>query len=242
MGFSLNKPQEVTDSYAIFYRKSIVIFPIIGYNVHVILTFPKLDLIIKFRIGDKMKKVLGLVLCSLFLFTGCGHTSYFQSTELVEDSEQLLNEESTDALSSVVTQRIFVQVAGAVSNPGVYQLSTGSRVYAAIEAAGGLLETADDSDINQASLLEDGQKIYVYTIEERQKIDAINEAEEDGLININTATAVELTTLPGVGQAKANQIVSYRNANGTFKSIEEIKNVSGIGDGIFNQINSLIKI
>ena len=191
-----------------------------------------------------MKKVLFLVLCSLFLFTGCGSTSYFQSTELVETSDKSeAPEDTTSELSEAVPQMICVQVAGAVKEPGVYNLPASSRVYAAIEAAGGLLDSADDSDINQASLLEDGQKLYVYTIEERQELEASeSQAEDDGLININTATEAELTSLPGIGQAKAAQIIAYRNANGNFSSIEDVKNVSGIGDGIFNQIYSLIKI
>lgn len=189
-----------------------------------------------------MKKLFSLVLCSLIFlsFSGCGQTSYFQSTELVNETDE--EEQSVD-IQEVVPQVIFVQVAGAVKKPGVYSLSTGSRVYAAIEAAGGLLDSADDSDINQASLLEDGQKLYIYSIEERKEIEQQEKSsEDDGLININTATEAELTTLPGIGQTKANQIVAYRKANGDFASIEDIKNVSGIGDGIFNQINSLIKI
>ncbi|CBK74865.1 competence protein ComEA helix-hairpin-helix repeat region [Butyrivibrio fibrisolvens 16/4] len=191
-----------------------------------------------------MKKVLFLVLCSLFLFTGCGHTSYFQSTQLVEESAESgeASEDATSDISEVVPQVICIQVAGAVSKPGVYNLPTGSRVYAAIEAAGGLLDSADDSDINQASLLEDGQKIYVYSLEERQQIESEKADKEDGLVNINTATEAELTSLPGIGQAKAAQIIAYRSANGDFASIEDVKNVSGIGDGIFKQIYSLIKI
>ncbi|SCZ78524.1 ComEA family DNA-binding protein [Pseudobutyrivibrio xylanivorans] len=189
-----------------------------------------------------MKKLLILVLCSLLLFAGCGHESYFQSTELVNETE-VSEEGASSDLSEVVPQIICVQVAGAVQAPGVYDLPVNSRVYAAIEAAGGLLDSADDSDINQASFLEDGQKIYVYTKEEREALLISEEAsEEDGLININTATEAELMTLPGIGQSKASQIISYRNTNGDFTSIEDIKNVSGIGDGIFNQINSLIKI
>lgn len=188
-----------------------------------------------------MKKFLLLVLCGLFLFTGCGHTSYFQSTELVQESEEKTEDESSD-ISEVVPQVICIQVAGAVNKPGVYDLPAGSRVFAAIEAAGGLSDLADDSDINQASLLEDGQKIYVYSIEERKQLESEKAAEEDGLININTATEAELTSLPGIGQAKAAQIIAYRNENGDFASVEDVKNVSGIGDGIFKQIYSLIKI
>ena len=191
-----------------------------------------------------MKKFLVLVFCSLFLFSGCGNTSYFQSTELVDEKNK--SEESAEStdISEVINPVIFVQVAGAVVKPGVYELPTGSRVFAAIDAAGGLLDTADDSDVNQASVLEDGQKVYVYTYSEREAIESA-EAEKDasdGLVSINRASASELTNLPGIGQAKANQIIAYREANGDFTSIEDIKKVSGIGDGIYNQINSLIKL
>ena len=190
-----------------------------------------------------MKKLFYLAFCSLFLFSGCSKASYFQSTELVEevDNESTAKEQ---VVEDVLPTTIYVQVAGAVKKPDVYELLEGSRVYAAIEAAGGLLESADDNDINQAALLEDGQKLYIYTAEEIKELEAKEEAKEadDGLININKATATELMSLPGIGQSKANQIVAYREANGSFSSIDDIKKVSGIGDGIFNQINSLIKI
>ena len=103
-----------------------------------------------------MKKLFILVFCSLFLLSGCKNTSYFQSTELVEDTNK--PEEKQSNLEEVVPAVIYVQVAGAVVNPGVYDLPTGSRLFAAIEAAGGFSEQADDSDLNQASILEDGQK------------------------------------------------------------------------------------
>ena len=191
-----------------------------------------------------MKKLFCLVCCSLFLFTGCGQKSYFQASDSTEASQEK-SEEELPASEASTDQNIFVQVSGAVVSPGVYELPGDSRVYAAIEAAGGLLQTADDSDINQAAILEDGQKIYVYSAEEMAKLQEAAIAEEsanDGLININTADVQLLTTLPGIGENKAKQIVAYRDSNGAFSSIEDIKNVSGIGDGIFNQINSLIKI
>ena len=189
-----------------------------------------------------MKKFFSLVCCSIFIFTGCGKTSYFKTT----DADEVINKQ-TDTEEIVVEERsstIFVQVAGAVGAPGVYELQMDSRVYAAIDAAGGLLDTADDSDLNQAAILEDGQKIYVYTVEEKEAFEeeALTQTANDGLININTATVAELTSLPGIGEAKASQIIAYRDANGAFSSIDDIKKVSGIGDGIFNQINSLIKI
>ena len=192
-----------------------------------------------------MKRLLLIACCSFFLFTGCKKASYFESTELVEETTE--EESAKEAVEQRLPETIFVQVAGGVNAPGVYELKSGSRVYQAIEAAGGLLKEADDSDINQAMLLEDGQKLYIYTAEEMaelaEKEAALQESSvDDGLININVATAADLRTLPGIGETKANQIIAYREANGEFSSIDDIKNVSGIGDGIFNQINSLIKV
>ena len=171
-----------------------------------------------------MKRFIYLTFCSLFLFSGCSKASYFQSTELVDEMDSTA-EAKEQVVENVLPNTIYVQVAGAVNHPDVYELPEGSRVYAAIEAAGGLLESADDSDINQAALLEDGQKLYIYTAEESAKIKDEADAKEadDGLININTATATELTSLPGIGQSKANQIISYREANGSFSSIDDIK-------------------
>lgn len=189
-----------------------------------------------------MRKFFSLVCCSLFLFTGCGQTSYFQSTETVEVKED--EAEALQPQDEITSSRIFIQVAGAVVTPGVYELSADSRVYEAIEAAGGMLDSADDSDINQASFLEDGQKIYIYTAEERQEQALLEESSkrDDGLVNINTASIDELTSLPGIGEAKAKQIIAYRDSNGLFSSTDDIKNVSGIGEGIFNRIISHIKI
>lgn len=192
-----------------------------------------------------MKKIICIACCSFFMLTGCGKESYFQSTELVEATDETM--EDNEVVEENLSEVIYVQVAGAVAKPDVYELPAGSRVYAAIDAAGGLLDSADDTDINQAALLEDGQKLYVYTIDEAEQLkleqmELEEQAASDGLVNINTASLSELTTLPGIGQTKANQIIAYREANGNFTSIEDIKNVSGIGDGIFNQINSLIKI
>ncbi len=192
-----------------------------------------------------MKKFFVIACCSLFLFTGCSQASYFQSTELVDTNQESQTHE--EIVEGIIPETIFVHVAGAVNTPDVYELPAGSRVYAALEAAGGLLETADETDLNQAAILCDGEKLYVYTVEESEQLRIEQQLLEeqsasDGLININTATADQLQTLPGIGESKAKQIISYREANGEFPSLEDIKNVPGIGDGIFNQINSLIKI
>ncbi len=158
------------------------------------------------------------------------------------------------------TGSIFVYICGAVRMPGVYELEGGSRVYQAVQAAGGLTEDADTRLINQAQLLTDGQQITVYTVEEARTIQESggiagtdpsgNAASENGAsgdaasgkVNINQAGEEELTTLPGIGEAKARAIISYREENGGFSSIEEIKNVEGIKDKLFSQISELIEV
>lgn len=185
-----------------------------------------------------MKRFISLVFCSLFVLVGCGSTSYMQKVESDTDTtitEELEIVEQADSM-------IYVQVAGAVVKPGVYELPINSRVYEVIALAGGLLAEADDKDLNQAMLLTDGQKIYIYSKDEIE-MQLLNESSaSDGLVNINTADIVTLQTLPGIGASRAGEIISYREQNGNFLSIEDIKNVSGIGDGIYSKIEAHIKV
>ena len=111
------------------------------------------------------------------------------------------------------TDIIYVQVSGAVNHPGVYELPLGSRVFQALELAGGMTQEAQEKSINQAQTLEDGQMIWVPTVEEaaalpEQQPESL--AKDDGKVNLNTATKEELQTLPGIGEAKAQSIVAWR--------------------------------
>ena len=133
---------------------------------------------------------------------------------------------------------IFVYVCGSVKEPGVYELPVGSRVYEAIEASGGLKEDAVVSAINQAEILEDEMTLYVPSMIEEVEM----ETKQDGKVNINKASKEELMTLPGIGEAKAESIIKYREEHGKFKSIEEIKEISGIKDGLYEKIKDFIKI
>ena len=147
---------------------------------------------------------------------------------------------------------IFVHVCGAVKNPGVYELIGGSRVYEAVDMAGGFLDEADASFINLAAVLTDGQKIYVYTLEETSSLEvsdyiediqnqtAVGETTSGNKININTATEAELEQLNGIGKTRAQAIIEYRNNNGRFESIESIKKVSGIGDSTYEKLKEQI--
>lgn len=133
---------------------------------------------------------------------------------------------------------ICVYVCGAVEQEGVYSLPAGSRIYEAIEMAGGFREDAAKAEVNQAEVLQDEERVYVPTFAE-----VLSEEEQaDGKVNLNKATKEELMTLPGVGASRAESIIQYRNENGGFKSIEEIMLISGIKEGLFEKIKDLIKV
>lgn len=147
---------------------------------------------------------------------------------------------------------IFVYVCGAVENPGVVEVPAGSRVFEAVRKAGGMTAEAADFAVNQAALLTDGQQITIPTMEQAEdwtpqetaqaSADTGKETESGEKVNINQAAAEELMTLPGIGEAKAAGIIEYRESAGEFQSIEEIKNVSGIGDAVFEKIKDRIAI
>lgn len=155
-----------------------------------------------------------------------------------------------------------VHICGAVNEPGVYTLEKGDRIYQAIEKAGGFRQDAEQNYLNQADVLSDGMKIYVPTQEEAR------EAEEDPVwvtsgaegagvpkeqgtenagenplsVNINTASQEQLCTLPGVGSSKAKSIIAYREQNGAYERIEDIMNVEGIKEGVFQKIKDHISV
>lgn len=144
---------------------------------------------------------------------------------------------------------IFVYVCGEVNAPGVYELLSGARVYEAVEAAGGLSENAADNYVNLAQVIDDGEKILIPCKEDilNGTVTALENGSAQassvpGKININTADADALTTLPGIGEAKANSIISYREANKGFKSKEELMQIEGIKEGVYNKIKDLIII
>jgi competence protein ComEA len=146
---------------------------------------------------------------------------------------------------------IVVHVAGAVKEPGIYSLLPGSRVEAALQAAGGAVAAADLEAINLAAFLEDGEQIWVpEEIAEEALNPEKSEGEEaqqppadfDVLININIADQAELEMLPGIGPVLAKAILDYRRDHGPFKDISELEDVPGIGPGIFEKIKDRITI
>lgn len=148
------------------------------------------------------------------------------------------------AVQTEETGTVFVFVCGQVAVPGVYELPAGSRIYDAIMQAGGCMETADICAVNQAGYLEDGMQIYIPAIGETYKEAASEEqaSRTDGRISINHADKNELMTLPGIGESKADAILEYRQSHGAFSSIEELMNIPGIKEGIFNNIQDYITV
>lgn len=142
---------------------------------------------------------------------------------------------------------VYVYVCGAVNAPGVYELKEGARVFEAIQLAGGLTEAAAADAVNQARVVTDGEQIRVPTVEEAQNQGAgvageVTEGTENNKININTAGKEELMMLTGIGEAKAESIMDYREKNGSFTSIEELMQIEGIKEGVFNKIKDDITI
>jgi competence protein ComEA len=145
---------------------------------------------------------------------------------------------------------IFIYVCGAVREPGVYVLPEGSRVFEAIRMAGGMTPDANEAFVNQARVLVDGEQITVFTKEETEGLDPETfdyddpaaSPETSGKININKATVEELTSLSGIGEAKALAIIEYRETNGAFREIADIMKVSGIGEALYNKIKDDIDV
>lgn len=138
---------------------------------------------------------------------------------------------------------LLVHVCGAVCCPGVYELSDGDRVLDAVKAAGGFSEDAAQDALNLAQEVEDGSRIRIPTESEAESgSQAFWPSEDDGKINLNTAGTSELTSLSGIGESRAEDILSYRQEHGPFQSIEEIKNVPGIKDTIFEKIKDDITV
>ncbi len=143
---------------------------------------------------------------------------------------------------------LYVDIGGEVMKPGVYEVSDGTRLFEVIDKAGGLTEDADIDRINRAETVQDGQKIMIgrhgeNPDENRDNYSANNVTDSgEGKVNINTADAAALQTIPGIGPSKADRIIEYRESEGKFNEIDDIKNISGIGNKTFESIKEYITV
>ena len=192
-----------------------------------------------------MKFVWLLIAGALMLCTGCASQSQiYLSTERAESTEDILEVQlETESEEKL----LYVYVCGAVRNPGVFSFQDGARVWEAIEAAGGFSENARQDYWNQAMILSDGQMIYVPRVDDEiesfsSETGVPSEENSDGRININTASKEMLMELPGIGESKAESILSFREENGNFGSVEDIMNVPGIKEALYNKIKDYIRV
>ena len=216
------------------------------------------------NLSKKQKIIISIVIIiifSLFLI-------YVYQNLYVDDSEIILSNNINDVTLNTNEievkeeknneEKVVVHVIGEVNNPGVVTLPEGSRIIDAINKAGGKTEEADLSKINLAFIVEDGTQIYIPRINENlNEINLISDGAGIGVIindsnleenelevkvNINTANKEKLETLPGIGETTAQKIIDYREANGKFKTIEDIKNVSGIGEAKYESLKDKITV
>lgn len=171
-------------------------------------------------------------------------TSYYDDSDI--EVVKINNNENNESETQEVKNKIVVEIKGEVVKPDVYLLDEGSIIKDLIDIADGLTDEADISNINRAKELSNHELIIIYNIndEERENTNYAleNDNESNNIININTATESELQSIPGVGEVKAKSIIIYREKNGGFKKIEEIKSVDGIGEKTFEKIKEFIKL
>lgn len=199
--------------------------------------------------------IAGIVVIGIMYFI-------YNKNQVKED----INIENEILVNNVITNEnntnddiVIIHITGSVKNPGIVKLKEGSRIEDAIESAGGLTENADITKVNLAYVVEDGTKIKIPSASEEDigDEDIIDSKSGDNIIieenavpsnnstqtiNINKATEKEFETLPGIGPSLASKIIEYRNQNGKFGSIEDIKNVNGIGDNKYEKIKDLITV
>lgn len=212
------------------------------------------------NLNRKQKILLSII--AIILITFAGIYVYFKdySNNNIEELEvENISNKETDKENEEERGKIKVHISGAVKNEGVIELEEGARLIDGIEKVGGFTEEAYTKDINLASILEDGMKIYVYSKKEMEEGNTIENSNnilkneivsnqgsttstKNEKININKATEEELDTLPGIGESTAKKIIEYREEKGTFKNIEELKEVSGIGDAKFDKIKDLVTV
>ena len=185
--------------------------------------------------------VIILIIISIYVLTKIDEYNYEENNyeEYFAAEENIIKEEAKKV--------IVVHIIGEINKPGIVELEEGARVIDAIKKAGGTTEKADLAQINLAYILKDGQKIYIPNTEDNDKKIEYNTANienniKEEKININTADEDELQRLPGVGASTAAKIIKYREENGSFRRIEDIQNVKGIGEAKYNDLKEQIEV
>jgi len=202
------------------------------------------------KIIEYMKKnkflLIGNVVLFLLVLTGFWLVSKSpESTDEDMGDIFLTTQSSTQEISEVIEdERMFVDVKGEVVKPGIYEADQTMRVNDLIQMAGGFTENAETKTVNLSQRLSDEMVIYVAKIGEEVLESTMPEVatSDNAKVNINTADASQLQTLSGVGQKRAEDIIQYREQNGSFKSVDELKNVSGFGEKTLEKLRDFITV
>ncbi|HEM3072821.1 helix-hairpin-helix domain-containing protein [Streptococcus suis] len=197
--------------------------------------------------------VAGLLMATFLIFSQPAKSDQTGLTDFPQTAQTSSSQEQTEENSTEESEelsQLTVDVKGAVEKPGLYTLEAGARVNDAVEAAGGLTSQADPKSINLAQKLSDEAVVYVASKDENISVvtsttasSAISPEEKNtSLVNLNTATEADLQTISGIGAKRATDIIAYREANGGFKSVDDLNNVSGIGDKTMESIRPYVTV
>ncbi|MCK3882702.1 ComEA family DNA-binding protein [Streptococcus suis] len=195
----------------------------------------------------------GLLLTTFLIFSQPAKSDQTGLTDFPQTEQTLSSQEQTDGSSTASSEepsQLVVDVKGAVEKPGLYTLEAGARVNDAVDAAGGLTSQADPKSVNLAQKLSDEAVVYVASKDENISVvtsttasSAMSQEEKNtSLVNLNTATEADLQTISGIGAKRAADIIAYREANGGFKSVDDLNNVSGIGDKTMESIRPYVTV
>jgi competence protein ComEA len=210
------------------------------------------------------KRYILIGIAAIFGFCMYYFLSSNQSSDIVEldhhleeeklaESKDIQSEVSTEdeQVENTIREKMIIDVKGAVVKPGVYEASQGERVTDIVNKAGGLLDSADQNQINFAMKVTDEMVLYIPSVgEESGKVvsggisgtSTLSTEQEEGKVNLNEATETDLQTLPGIGPSKAAAIIEYRETIGLFKTIEDLKEISGIGEKTFEKLKDHISV
>lgn len=182
-------------------------------------------------------RIISIALCGVIIVAvnACSGNSYLESADTKTVSESIVAAEDYKSAG-------YVQIGGAVNNPGVYEIVGSERLFNVIEMAGGFTEDAAVDSVNQVKIVSDEDIVYIPTVSEVEEQKDMSSSDNNGKININLADTVTLMTLSGIGESKAKLIVDFREENGPFKSIEDIMTIPGIKEGVYNKIKDCITV
>lgn len=217
------------------------------------------------NLSFKQKVICGGILAVMLFIIGLyGYTKLNEEKEeIITNSQDFISTNHTNDIvenqveeqnsNAKQEEKIIVHITGEIKNSGILELPVGARIADAITAAGGATDNADLEQVNLAYELQDGQKIYISSKEDKEIVYITSESGDNVIVgensqgvnqkvNINQAGQEELQELPGIGPALAMQIIQYRNTNGKFSKIEDLQNVKGIGDAKFNNIKEYVTV